>query len=69
MDIGWSHYAFIFIGHHRSGFVAYFVACVCSFRLILQMIGSKAFTVSAWIVMVLLFMLASALAQSDPIMA
>ena len=32
-----NNYAFIFVGHERSGFGAYFVACVCSFRLTLQL--------------------------------
>ena len=68
MDTGWSHYVFVFVEHERSGFGAYSVASVCSFRLILQTHWQRSF-VSAWIVAILLFMLASALARSDPIMA
>ena len=68
MDIGWLHYVFVFVGHERGGYEAYFIASVCSFRLILQNNWQASF-VCAWIVTILLFTLASALARSNPIMA
>ena len=68
MDTGWPHDPSVFVGHGGSRFGAYFVASVCSFRLILQRHWQRSF-VSAWIVTILLFMLALALARNDPVMA
>ena len=68
MDIGWSHYAFVSVGHKRSGYEGYFVVSVCNFRLILQRNWQRSF-VCAWIVTILLYILASALARSDLTMA
>ena len=68
MDNGWLHYAFVFVGREKGGYEAYFIASVCSFRLTLQKNWQSSF-VCAWIVTIPLFMLASHLHRSDPIMA
>ena len=47
MDIGWLHYAFVFVGREKGGYEHYFVACACSSRWILQRNWRRSF-VSAW---------------------
>ena len=65
MDIGWSHYVFVFVGHEKGGYEAYFIAAVCSFRLILQRNWQSIF-VCAWIVTILLFMFGFSFSSKRP---